>query len=975
MKPITLRSALSAAASAAVIAASAGASDDVVRIEMPAQPLGQAVASFSEQADVAVVAPAALLSGRRANALSGEFTIASALDAMLAGSAVEARADASGAYILAAASTAIVVQDEDDEEEIKDVVVVKGFRSSFASSLRTKREANQVVDAITAEEIGQFADQNVTEAVQRISGVQITRNNGEGESVSIRGLSPTFTRVELDGRSTNITIDSANPERQSVLSVFSSDLYNSIEIIKSPTAADVEGGLGGIVRLNTPDPLRVGELRFGLEGTLTDAEYRDDEEPGVNGFYINTFLDNRFGVLVSGSYEARDRRVDRIENTNGYSIVEGGPLDGAAFAERHRQEIRIGDVDRYNYNIKLEFQPTDALRLFADIYGANEERAEDRSRLQIDWSRGDLIGGEIGAGGQLTSAQFESARTDVNTFRRNVDIESLGFTVGAEFENEDWKILLEGNSASSEEDFEEFRAQARGNEDGSYDLSADPEFPVIAADGATANLRIRNNGSNLQRRIISIEEEVARFDVERFVNLGAITSFEGGFRYAAAEFERSQGQINSPERPRLNDGVDGFAFDGRTFGFGEGGPNALTSWTSVDPELLYLANPSDETFSFNDENLWTIEETTTAFYALANYELNVGWTARGNFGVRVVTTDYSGDGAEDVIIEDEDFLDLTGEDGDFGNVGFQTLDRDYTDVLPSFNFVLSPSEDAPLLVRGAVSKALTRPDINAINPGLVVRVETVENDGVILPDGEPTDEGTFEAGNPDLEPFEAWQYDLGLEYYFGENDESALSVAFFYKDIENFIFQSEAFITYSRPELGIGTLGDIDLRMGDFSFNGGEATVQGFEVGFQTPFSFLPAPLDGLGVFANYTYTDSEFTDNNGATLPFPGASENAFNVAGYYEIGGFSARLAYNYRDEFLDEPGDDDGTDNIFTDEQGRLDLAVRYRFENGIRLSFDALNLTEEFNYDYFDRTDRLRRREFESTIYTFAIAYTF
>ena len=182
-----------------------------------------------------------------------------------------------GAY---AQETADIVESEnvsdDASEMVLDKVVVQGYRDSLASSLTRKRNANQVIDAITAESIGQFPDQNLAESIQRVPGVQITRNNGEGEQVNIRGLSANFTRIEIDGRSTSVTIDSADPERGSTLSVFASDLYNSIEVIKSPTAADVEGGVGGIVRLKTPDPLDIGERTFGFEAGVIQADQRDD---------------------------------------------------------------------------------------------------------------------------------------------------------------------------------------------------------------------------------------------------------------------------------------------------------------------------------------------------------------------------------------------------------------------------------------------------------------------------------------------------------------------------------------------------------------------------------------------------------------------------------------------------------------------------------------------------------------------------
>ena len=147
------------------------------------------------------------------------------------------------------------------------------------------------------------------------------------------------------------------------------------------------------------------------------------------------------------------------------------------------------------------------------------------------------------------------------------------------------------------------------------------------------------------------------------------------------------------------------------------------------------------------------------------------------------------------------------------------------------------------------------------------------------------------------------------------------------------------------------------------------------EVGFQMPFTFLPEPYDGFGVFTNYTYTDSEFTTPEGEKLTFPGSSENSFNLVGYYEKGGFSSRLAYNYRDSFLVEIGGTDGTGNEYVDSQSRLDFSLRYRFDNGWRLQADAQNLTEEQAYRYYDTPNRYEDLEVEGRIFSIGVGYNF
>lgn len=874
-----------------------------------------------------------------------------------------------GTSFVALAASCAMAQTSDAE----DVIVVKGFRQSLASSLEEKRDANQVIDVITSEEIGQFPDQNIAEAIQRITGVQITRNNGEGESVNIRGLAANFTRVEVDGRSAAVTIDSSDPERGSVLSVFSSDLYSSIEVVKSPTAADVEGGIGGIVRLKTPDPIEIGKLTWGVDAGLTDADVRDEQEPSFNGFYSNVFADGTVGLLVAGSYEKRDRAIDKFQSNQDWDTTDDlqddtdpvlVALSAGYLPGRLRQEKRVGEAPKWNVNAKLQFQPTDTLNLYLNGLYTSEEREEDRARIQVQFSRGRLQGGTLDAStGTLTEAQFTRQRTEFRDFTRLADITTKGLAGGFEWDSGQWLVDGEINFQSSEEDFEEYRVDHRTNRDGlgGYSIVDDPEYPVLftAATGAAlADLDLRS--LNFQKRRITIEETSFELNGERLVDMPFFSSFEAGVRYASSTYERLQGQIDSGDAGGLTyaDGVE-FINDG-TFADGFGSANLLRDWPSIDPVELYNRFPSDDAFSFNDENLYDFDEDVMAGFVMANYETqDLGDVfLRGNIGVRVVQTAYSGQGRVDVDFAGEELL-LDDE---------ASIDRDSSEVLPALNIVASASEESPLLFRGAVTRALSRPEIFRIQPGQNVNF----------------DDNFNEVGNPDLDPFLAWQYDLGVEYYFGPDDASGFSATLFFKDVENFNVPDEFEIPASEVLAGL-SLTAADLQAIDASFdpttpveirtfrNAGEAEIKGLEVGFQTPFYFLPSPFDGFGMFANYTYTDSEFTDENGNAQSFPGASENAYNIVGYYEKGGFSSRLAFNHRDNFLIVPAQDDGLNAQFGDEQDRLDLALRYRFENGLRLSFDALNLTEEQNYKYYDTPQRLEDLEVEGTIYTFRIGF--
>ncbi len=862
------------------------------------------------------------------------------------------------------ASQAVAQEGETEQTEAQaegetDVVRVVGFRSSLASSLEAKRNADQVIDSITSEDIGQFADQNIAEAIARISGVQIQRLNGEGSTVSVRGLSPLFTRVEIDGR-TGVG-GGADPSRETQLQFYNSDLFQTITVVKSPTAADVEGGLGGIVRLETPDPLDLGERSIALSAQMTDADQRDDQEPTYQGLYSDVFMDERLGVLVSASYLERDAGLDQIQNNRNWLIV-GDDVDLADDADpallalvggrvpgRLRQEQESGDRERVNVNAKIQFMATPELELFLDGLYSQEDETIQRNRIQVQFSRGDLESGTLDAStGTLTEATFTGQRSEFRHFVRGQDNLTWGLNGGFDWTSGPWSLFGEASYQYNEVALEETRATHRTNSDdlGGYSIVDDPQYPILftaATELDRADIDIRD--LDLEDRVIESDDWVVRLDAEREVDLGLVTSFEFGARYASSTSSRRQQIANSvieDEGGTYADGPELVRNDPFAAGFGPDG--FLRAWPTLDPLALFNANDIAEVV--DSQRRFEITEENIAFYGMANFEAEPGgWFARGNAGVRWTSTPYSGDGR--IFITEADGTSIQSDDA-------PDLDADYNYFLPSFNLVLSPSEESDLQFRGAITRALTRPEFNQISPVRSIDLEDQD--------------GSF--GNPDLDPFLAWQYDLGVEYYFA--DDAAITLGFFYKDIEDFIFESAGVQRVVIPEFGI----DDDLFISTVE-NGGDAQVQGFEFSVQAPFSFLPAPFNGAGLAANYTYTDSEFTNEDGFTQPFPGSSENAYNLIGYYEQGGFSTRLAYNFRDEFVLVPAQTDGgtANQEINEEQGRLDLAVRYRFENGVNLAFDALNLTEEQNFIFYDTPDRLENIEVEGRINQFRIGYTY
>lgn len=855
-----------------------------------------------------------------------------------------------------------------DEEVIQmEAFSVDGYRSALADSLDAKRQSNQVSDSIMAEEIGQFPDLNLAEAIQRITGVAMTRNNGEGEKVSVRGLNPNFTRVEIDGRSSMVTVDDSSPERDAQLSVFNSDLYRSIEVIKSPSARDVEGGVGGTVRLSTHDPLDIGKLSYGFDASYSTSDFKDADEPGFGGFYSNVFADGKVGLLIHGTHEKRDRRVDKVQSNQNFNLVETGQLKddsdpaqlalvGAAYPGRTRYFSRAGDNPRTNINAKLQFRPTDDLELYIGGLISDEQRTEERSRIQMDWSRGDLISGVVDPDtGTLVQAVFDRHRTDQDVFFRDADVTSSGVTGGFEWDRDLLTMSGEVSFSQGEENWFESRAQSRVGRDGvaSYDMRENFRLPAmttpaIERDPADISLRALDR----QHRIISYDETVLRLDVERQFEGEFFTSVEAGVRATSNEFDRKQGASpttgNAGNITFADGDTTGWGLQG-DFGFGQGPAGFPTDWAVVDPDSLIAQFPlEDAVIPFNNGNVYTVEEDTTAFYLMANFSESFGNTrTRGNVGLRYVNTKAGGVGNINAETNSGN-IEVVGEP--------TTLSQDYNELLPSFNIILSPDDpQAPFQVRGAISKAMTRPTINEMRPEV----------SVSEPDGE------ISRGNPGLDPFSAWQYDLGVEYYFGANDEGMFSITGFIKDVENFIVPVSSTETVGFPSAGI----DSQAFLVDSFANGGTADISGVEMSFQTPFTFLPAPFDDFGAMVNYTYIDSEYIDPAGNSNPFPGTSQNTYNAVLFYERAGFSVRFAYNFRDDYLFEAPTASGMNNEFVEGAGRLDIGLRYRWESGFKVSLDLINVTEEQSYIYYDVIDRLEDLTMESMTINLSVGYKF
>ena len=908
-----------------------------------------------------------------------------------------------------------------------EVIRVQGIAGGLAESARQKRFDSRIVDAIVAEDIGKLPDNNIAEALQRITGVSISTDFGVGESVTIRGISQ--NRVELNGRST-----SGSGRGGISLDDFPSSFLKTVEVIKSPTPEMIEGALGGTINMTTVRPL---ELEEPLVAITLDGEYADKTEnwaPMVNAA-AGTNWDlgdaGTFGASVVVSYQDRELRRDEFINLvtpteldldgDGTSDQANTPSGNYLVRSQNTVEQKTEKRERTAFGLSLQWAPKDADGfIYLDVntteldggqeaYSALND-SKDYSDLVLDNAYGD-------GQGQLHNFGSGSVFVQPKTWSDFTTNESTSNALGGEFQLTD-QLKLSGEISYAKSEAKrknsEFNlrpiSRAQYDEDGTITehlftitMTQDGDkVPGLAFSDQDAlldpdNLAIRQ--FTHQRYNEDNEETAIRFDVEYvepFSGLDFIRSIKAGVRTTDSEYELDRYDLrnNGSELKDLqtsvsydgvvtptwigdfNDQFGGFKQINHSNSFdqsGISGNNALTNYFVYDGAALaydingtydrvkqMLAGSSHELTGTLDENMVRntgsyakIEEETKAIYTQFNLDFD---RLTAIIGARYVTTDLT------------------------SSTFNETADHDYADFLPSLNATYNLTDST--ILRFAAAKVMRRAEFGELSPAL-----NVDNSLV-----------TGSQGSYQLDPYRVTQYDLSAEHYFGQG--GLLSAALFYKDVQSFTVSSSSCAANSNTvdgqnvteyvnvclldAAGVSQVnvnyasGDQDLAYVEAQrdagltgivintdVNGGSGKIVGIELAYQQQFSSLPGAWSGLGVSTNYTYADSEQPDGN----PLLDISNNTFNGQVYWEYEGWQVRLAYNWRDKYLDTQDEkrvrpvgalatgiynrtdptaeyfDPTLGNNYRDARGQFDFSASYDVNENLTLVANAVNLTGE------------------------------
>lgn len=873
-------------------------------------------------------------------------------------------------------------------EESGDDIVVTGYRQSLKASLEDKRRAAGVIDVIKAEDIADFPDNNLAESIQRIPGVAIMRDAGEGRQISVRGLSPQFTRVRIngiEGMSTTGGADAtggANRNRQFDFNVFASDLFNSITVRKTPSADVEEGSLGATVDLVTARPFDYSD-DF-VVAASAQAGYNDFSEkanPRLSALVSKKFADDRLGILVSAAYSSRDIQEEgpstvRWEpaSVNGgfhaSSTLPTGATDNNYF------HPRIPRYDSYSYDTKrlgltgtIQFAPTDRTLISLDaLYSKFESTRAEQYLEAISFSRSGtgkpqtvILPGAIVEDNSLVYGVFNNVDVRVESRYDELETKFKQFTgtVHHEFSDAFRVDLLAGKSKSQfENPIQTTIALDASNVQGySFDFR-DGRFPTFDYGNLDVTDPARFTLGEIRLRPQYVDNEFTVLRADASYDVTPEITLKGGVDWKKYQFDSQEYRRASETTvPVLAPGQLATLTD--LYKMQTGLPGG-TPETFLIPDLNAFARDLDiycncGMFTLQGlenatarSNWRTVDEKDLGIYGQAEFNFHLGDVRlRGNLGARWVqtkqnSTGYTNQASGFVLVE---------------------ADRKYDYFLPALNIAADITQD--FVLRGAVAKVVSRPDIPTLSPGGAFSVSGGNR--------------TFARGNPDIKPIEAITYDLSAEWYFAP--ESALIVGLFYKDINSFIATTAQQIPFS--ELGLpdsilppGVL-PSDLFTVTQPVNSDGGPLKGIEIGLQAPFRFLPKPFDNFGIQSNFTYIHSKVdyplsAAANSAVVKddLPNLSRYTANGTLYYEDKKFSARVSLSYRSNFLSQVPGRNGLATLaggvlppnfakplYNDAEGtnsslNVDMSASYWFTPNYQLTFEAVNLTDEYVDQFID-----------------------
>jgi TonB-dependent receptor len=860
-----------------------------------------------------------------------------------------------------------------------DTVTVTGYRASVEKALDIKRGEAGVVDAIVAEDIGKFPDLNLAESLQRVPGVVITREAGEGRNISVRGLGPDFTRVRINGMEALTTVGAGdqsggtNRGRGFDFNVFASDLFSQLLVRKTASADVEEGSLGATVDLRTARPFDYDGFTFAASGQASYNAMAQKADPRVAALISNTWADGTFGALLSVAYSER-QALEEGSNTGRWA---NGPSNGNFNAASPFSQARSASVyhprfpryvqmeheqKRLGVTGTLQWKPTDATEISLDtLYSKIDAKRDEHYIEAISFSRGTsstprlvgkpamIVKDGVIENNALVYGEFDNV--DIRTENRHdewsTEFKQIALNGQHRFGDDFTLSGKVGISRSKHENpIQTTIIMDKYDVDGySYDYRGNSRFPKLNY-GIDPTNPVGWELAEIRLRPQYVDNDFDTGQIDFNWNLSPGFRVKGGilaknYTFDTVELRRAS-ELAVPNFPN---GTKIVPVDMTQQAGLKGITGTPDQW--VVPNLDAIADQFDiysnsGTFAVapRANNSRSVEEEDRGGYLMGEFSTELGSIPfSGNFGVRYVKTKQSSTGLSTLAT---------------GTVA-TTVDREYDDTLPSFNLVAEITPD--FLIRLGAAKVMSRPGLGSLTPGATVAVAGGAR--------------TISSGNPYLDPIRAKNVDLGFEWYFSEG--AMAGIGLFYKDIESFVQTTREVAPYSASGLPDSLLiGTGASPSDDFTYTkpvntpGGE--LHGVEANYIQPFTFLPGNWSNLGIQLNYTWVESQIQYINSSGQPvmkadLTGLSKSSWNATLFYEGTVWSGRVSATNRDDYLTQvPGTEagfnvDGTHGMTG--TTFIDASIRYAISDQLELSLEGMNLTNEASDEwvYSPATGRL------------------
>lgn len=905
-------------------------------------PLLVTIAPFSPAAaaeDLVMVSAAAVsptVYGRVVNAAGSPL---SGAEVIVRGSGERVVADSEGRFVLSArdgettfdvhyiglpsASRTVIASGEEavsvtvtlgvvEGTNLDEIVVVGVITDGIARSLNQQRNADGTVNVLSADAIGRYPDPNVAESLGRVQGIAIQRDQGEGRYINVRGAPSAFTAVSVDG----VAVPAVSPSTRAVdLDTLPSDIVATVEVSKTLMPSQDADSIAGAVNISTRSPFDAGGA---VVSGYAGGSYNDYGGQDVRAGLTLSHLfgeDESIGALVSLSYSETNRRPDNVENAWAYDdVADRYFVEETLFKDYETRRTRQAVTGA------LEFRPSDETRISLRGSYAEFEDDEYRDTLRLGFADGTMSAGSTDRSATFTGARIYKALRH-RTQNNEITTASLS---GEHFYRSGATVDATVAWARSEQTYPHrdelvFRSGSRtlsydttNNYAPTYSIFSDPTGYYLNA----ANYSFREN--SFRSNTTSQEDLSFRINFEMPTVIGGRdTTLRFGAKFTTRDVSadeerfRDRSAAASPgalgpllsTRPSVNyDYILGLKMDHEL---------VVAYFDSIYLQSTGAASrrmPQSVTADY------TAGEDILAGYGQARFDVG---NTNVVLGLRVENTSFDG-AAVRVPIS--------------GAPVPTTVSRDETDFFP--NLTLRHTFSDNLIGRFALTRAISRPEYSDIVP----RVLETSDAGIV----------SVSRGNPDLKSTLSNNVDIGLEYYL--RPLGVVSVNAFYKDLSNYRFTLNARETYNS----------IPNAIVSETRNAPDGHLAGIEFNWQQTFDFLPGWASGFGVFANYTVTDAQIkTDRSYGgrdTFTLPGQSDEMYNLALFYENFGFSARVSYTYRGDFLEEIDADVPGLDLWVEERGQLDFTTSYDFGNGIELFGEAKNLTDSAGVRYYGVRER-------------------